>query len=119
MAEFCYWTMVACFFTHELDAVRRHEWRLLSVVRRIPDKLAERVFIWLHAPLFLAILWFSREGALKSFTVGLALFAVVHVGLHWIFRKHPNNEFDSFGSRTLIILPGFFGTLYVILQLYR
>ncbi len=114
MEEFFYWAMAACFFTHELDAVRRHEWRMLSVVRRIPDKLAEQVFVWLHAPLFLAIFWFSKDGEMNSFTVGLSLFAVAHVGLHWIFRKHPNNEFDSFGSWALIDVTGFFGALYVM-----
>ena len=119
MAEFIYWAMVACFFTHELDAVRRHEWRMLPVVRQFSDKIAERIFVWFHAPLFLAILWFSEEGASTPFTLGLSLFAVLHVGLHWIFRKHPDNEFQGFGSWALIVLTGFFGALYVMVQLYR
>ena len=77
-----YWTMVAFFFTHELDAVKRHKWRVLPLTSFLPERVGEQTFIWLHAPLFLAIFLFSQGARVDGFHLGLSAFAVIHVGLH-------------------------------------
>lgn len=114
MGDVFYWSMVAVLFTHELDAVRRHEWRVLPLTRTFPDKLGEQLFIWAHAPLFLAIFWFSRAGAAGTLPLGLSAFAIVHVALHWQFRNHPAYEFNNAGSWTLIVGAGMLGALHLI-----
>lgn len=108
--DFLYWSAVAAFFTHELDAVRRHEWRVLPLTSFLPDRLGEEVFVWLHVPLFFAVLWFSRA---EGFRIGLAAFAVLHVGLHWLFRRHPAYEFNNPASWALILLTGALGAAYL------
>ncbi len=109
-----YWSMIAAFFTHELDAVKRHEWRVLPITSWMPDRLGEQAFIWCHVPLFALIFWFSGTSPTNGFRIGLSVFAVIHVGLHWLFRKHPAYEFNNVSSWLLILLTGALGALYLL-----
>lgn len=111
--EILYYSMVGAFFTHELDAVKRHEWRVLPLTSFLPEKAAEQTFIWVHIPLFALLLW-GGDGAPASTTrVGLAAFAVLHVGLHVLFCKHPKYEFNNPSSWALIVLTGVLGLGYL------
>lgn len=113
MLELFYWAMVAAFFSHELDAVKRHEWRILPVLRVAPELVGEQFFIWIHIPLFFLIFWMSKDSADGLFALCLSGFAVVHVGLHWLFRNHPANEFNTTSSWSLIGLTGLLGALHL------
>jgi hypothetical protein len=109
--DILYWTLLGAFFTHELDAVKRHEWRVLPLLRALPDAVGEQVFIWVHVPLFAAVL---TTGSHDGWRLGVAAFAVVHVGLHWLFRRHPAYEFNNPSSWALILLTGALGAAYVV-----
>lgn len=54
--DFLSQALVAAFLTHELDAAKRHEWRVLPVMGSLPERGGEQVFIWAHASLLLAVL---------------------------------------------------------------
>lgn len=112
--EFFYWGMVALFFTHELDAVRRHEWRILPIINRFSESSAELLFIYLHVPLFLLIFWMSKGGPSTVYALCFSMFSVVHVVLHWAFRRHPKNEFVGFSSWAIIVLTAAFGVLHML-----
>lgn len=113
-----YWAMVAAFLTHELDAVKRHEWRVLPLTSFLPERLGEQIFIWVHVPLVFVILWWSSDPDGEGLRLGLATFAVVHVGLHWLFRNHPAYEFNNRSSWSLILLTGGLGAAYLSLALF-
>ena len=90
---------------HELDAVHKHEWRLLFVLRRMADEPARRAFVLLHVPLVALIIWLAAhpDEAVRWWTVlGLDLFAVVHAGLHWRLSGHPKYAFNTAHSRLFI-----------------
>lgn len=106
--------MVAAFLTHELDAVKRHEWRVLPITSFLPERVGEQVFIWVHVPVFLAVFLFSQGHLVGGFRLGLSAFAVIHVGLHWLFRKHPAYEFNNVSSWGLILLTGALGAAYLL-----
>lgn len=113
--DLLYYAMVGMFFTHELDAIKRHEWRVLPITSWMPERIAEQTFIWMHAPLFAGVL-FGGDGDLDNATrIGLSAFAIVHVGLHIIFRRHPAYEFNNTSSWMLILGSGMLGALYIIL----
>ncbi|WP_395172729.1 DUF6713 family protein [Roseibium alexandrii] len=114
MIDLIYYALVGAFFTHELDAVKRHEWRVLPVIRALPEKAAEQVFIWAHLPLFALLLWGGDGDPASDTRIGLAVFAIVHVGLHYLFRHHPAYEFNNASSWALILLAGALGAIYLL-----
>eukprot|EP01137_Pigoraptor_chileana_P023048 Opistho-2@88730 len=105
-----YSMMLAFLFTHEVDAAFRHEWRMLPLTSFLPEDVGREVFIWLHVPLYAGILSFGDR---MAFRTGLAAFSVVHVGLHWLYRTHPANEFNNPSSWALILGAGLFGAAYL------
>ncbi|MEO1019618.1 MAG: DUF6713 family protein, partial [Pseudomonadota bacterium] len=44
---------------HELDAVRGSEWRLLPLLKRLPETQARDLFIVLHVPLVALLIWLA------------------------------------------------------------
>ncbi len=114
LSQILFYLMLAFFFTHELDAVKRHEWRLLPKISFLPDHIVERIFIWLHIPLFLMIFYYAAGEVNSGFNLFLSGFSVVHAGGHWLFRKHPACEFNNPTSWTLISATGIFGALHII-----
>ncbi len=115
MADLAFALMVGFLFTHELDAMRRHEWRILPLLRDLPDARGEAVFVWLHVPLFAALAWLVLKGADTAGAVAFSAFAVIHVGLHWLLRGHPGNEFANPSSWILIGGAGLSGLVHLAL----
>ncbi len=114
MASIFYFSMLAMFITHELDAVKRHEWRILPLTSFLPEKIGEQVFLWMHVPLFVLLFYYGAGVPTSSIANGLSAFAIIHVGLHWIFRNHPKNEFNTFSSWALIVGAGLFGAAHLV-----
>lgn len=117
MIDLLYYAMVGAFFTHELDAVKRHEWRVLPLTNFLPERVGEQVFIWMHVPLFALLLWGGDGDPTNATRIGLAAFAVVHVGLHVVYRRHPANEFNNVSSWAIILLTGILGAGYLAVVL--
>ena len=45
-------------FTHELDAMPNHEWRVLPVLSALSDSTGELVFVLAHVPIFAIVIAF-------------------------------------------------------------
>jgi hypothetical protein len=111
----------ACFgllATHELDAVRCFEWRVLPITRWMPEPIAMTTFILAHIPLFawLARVCWAGDAAKHHLARQLLCgFAVIHVGLHWLFRNDPNYFFQGWLSNGLIGGAGLAGALFLAL----
>jgi len=104
--------------THELDAVTQSEWRLLYVLRGLPDELAESAFVALHVPLFTLIVGLChhpRSSLREGSRAALAAFLVIHVGLHLRLRAYPLYSFHDGLSQALIFGGGVCGLLYLLL----
>ena len=104
--------------THELDAVTQSEWRLLYVLRALPEALARDWFVALHVPLFAVLVWLCHHprSALRAGSrMALAAFLVVHVGLHLRLQAHPLYHFHGALSQALIFGAGVCGALYLLL----
>lgn len=109
MTDGVYAALLAAFLAHDLHAARRREWRILPVLRALPDRVGAEVFVWGHVPLVIAVLLASMNG---GFRLGLAGFAVVHAGLHWRLRRHPENAFGNASSWALILPVAALGAAY-------
>jgi hypothetical protein len=102
--------------THELDAVASHEWRILPLVRGLPDDVGMGVFVALHVPVFALLIAgvASTRPRIRSLTrLGVALFLAIHGALHLLFMDHPAYEFSSTLSNTLIFGGAACGILYL------
>jgi hypothetical protein len=105
--------------THEMDAVRRHEWKVFPFLSRLTnDDHGYLVFTAIHLPLYLILLWgfFSKGGVSQPLAVGFDIFSLVHIALHLLFMKHPGYQFNNWFSWTLILGSGLAGGLDLLVR---
>ena len=116
MSNFFYILALALLATHELDAVKRHEWRIFPLLNKLPEQLGATIFIVIHIPLFWAVFylsWHPDQSVRTPVQIGIATFCVIHVALHILLRKHPQNEFANPLSQFLIWGCGAAGATYL------
>jgi hypothetical protein len=89
------------------------ELRILPLTSFLPERVGEQAFIWAHVPSLWLIMWLDERTAMSGMRIGLSAFAIVHVLLHWIYRRHPVYEFNNPSSWALIVLTGVLGALYL------
>mgnify|MGYP001791536999 FL=1 len=108
----------ATILTHELDAMTQSEWRLLFLLRNLPEQTASVAFVVLHVPLIAALLWLTNNESevIKNWSrIALSVFLIIHTVLHKLLENSPNYTFDSTLSLWLIYSAGLFGLIYLIL----
>ena len=109
---------LATILTHELDAMTQSEWRLLFILRSLPEKTASTAFVVLHVPLIAVLLWLTNNESevIKNLSrIALAAFLIIHSGLHKLLENSPNYTFNSTLSLGLIYGGGLLGLVYLIL----
>ena len=117
MVTALYYLGLAFLFTHELDGVTHSEWRLLFVLRGLPDAVASAWFVALHVPLFFAILWLGehpRRSVRETARGLIAAFLVAHAVLHFALSGSPSYDFHGVLSRVLIVSAGVCGLAYLV-----
>ena len=115
-----YYLGLSLLMTHELDAVRASEWKLLYVLRQLEDAKAFAWFVAIHVPLFFSILWLSHCPNRRVrwwFRAGAAGFLIVHAGLHWRLSADPAYAFAGTLSNVLIYGAGAAGLAFLLLVL--
>lgn len=103
-------------FTHELDAISNHEWRVMPVLQSLPEGVAMNTFILLHVPLFavlVALVASTNVPIRERSRLGLSIFLVVHALLHLWFSNDVRYEFASTMSGILIFGGAIFGGIYI------
>ncbi|GAB5387883.1 MAG: hypothetical protein Alpg2KO_08510 [Alphaproteobacteria bacterium] len=115
MSQFFYLLMLALFIVHEMDAMQRREWRVLPLLSRLPDAAGQTVFLLGHVPLLLALFWFDGLDHQGMIAQVLSAFAIVHVGLHWLFRRHPAYDYNNTVSIAVIVGTGIAGAIHLAL----
>ena len=122
MKSYSFYLGLALLFTHELDSMPNHEWRVLPVLRSLSDSIGETVFIIAHIPIF--ALTIAYVASLNERTRKLARdiacgFFVVHAILHVLFSGHPDYEFDLPLSSVLIFGAAICGIVYFLSESIR
>jgi hypothetical protein len=104
---------LSLFLLHEMDAIRRSEWRLFIVLKDMEDDKAFKYFTWIHLPLYTVILslLFSSYQSIAFWV--LDIFFIIHTVLHFFFEKHPRNEFKNSFSRSIIYFMGLGATIHL------
>ncbi|MBD2231816.1 DUF6713 family protein [Phormidium tenue] len=107
----------ATLVAHELDAMTQAEWRLLFILNRLPEAIAEMAFVLVHIPLVAGLLWLTHNEApavRRWSRTAVAIFLVIHAGLHKRLDHSPLYTFDSNLSLGLIYGGGALGLLYLL-----
>ncbi len=107
----------ATIITHELDAMTQSEWKLLFILRSLPEETASLAFVVLHVPLIAVLLWLTNNEskAIKTWSrIAFSAFLIIHSGLHKLLENSPNYTFNSTLSLGLIYGAGLLGLLYFI-----
>ncbi len=103
--------------THELDAITQSEWRLLFILRQLPEHLAVSVFVALHVPLLTLLFWLTfheSQPVRYGSRLMLSAFLIIHAGIHKRLEHHLAYTFTSPLSFGLIYGAGLLGLAYVI-----
>jgi len=119
MKNLIFYSGLGLLFTHELDAMPNHEWRVMPVLRGLTDDFGADIFLLAHVPIFAIIVALvaslSPNVRAKTRLVASA-FLVIHGILHIAFSGQPAYEFSSSVSMFLIYAAAGCGLLYVLLD---
>ncbi|PRY92725.1 hypothetical protein BCF33_1579 [Hasllibacter halocynthiae] len=94
--------------------MEHRERRLLHGLRDVAEDRARGAFIWLHYPLVALLSWSFLPSAPEAVRPGVALFALVHLGLHLRLRNAPAHEFHGVLSWSAIGGAALFGLFYLL-----
>jgi hypothetical protein len=122
MKSVVFYLGLGILFTHELDAVANHEWRVIPLVSWLSEDTARIVFVLLHVPIFaFVVAAVSSENVTTKLRTKfwVSVFLVVHAILHVAFAVHPEYEFKSLVSSVLIYGGAACGLLYLWLSRKR
>jgi hypothetical protein len=108
---------LALLFTHELDSMPNHEWRLLPFLGSLSDATGEKTFLIAHIPIFALVIAFvaSLNPKIRAMARDIVSgFLIVHALLHYLFSVNPAYEFSSPFSSILIYGAAICGTTYFV-----
>ncbi len=109
---------LALLFTHELDSMPNHEWRVMPILDSLPDSMGMVVFLAAHVPIFAVAIAFiaSLDQKVRSRARNVFCgFLILHTFLHYLFSENPAYEFSSSISSVLIYGAGLCGVLYFLI----
>lgn len=113
-----YSLVLALLACHELDAVARHEWRLLPGLSGLNDHDGLIAFVLLHIPAFALLFWANGHPAQSvrwRSQMVVDLFVIVHAIIHFSLNGHPQYEFEPPIETITVFGAAFFGALHALL----
>ncbi len=109
---------LALILVHEMDAIRCREWAIFPLLSRLDDKTGYLTFTAFHVPLYFLLLFglLAAEKPKPGLVIGLDVFFIVHVALHIVFLRHPQNQFKSLFSWAIIAGAGLSGLIDLFIR---
>lgn len=97
--------ILSLLLIHEMDAIRTKEWKMFIGLKNLSDEKGYVVFTLIHLPLYFAALlilgqnWETAKLILFYIIDG---FVILHAIIHFAFKRHPDNGFNSIFSKIVI-----------------
>lgn len=104
----------ACLVTHELDSILLQTNDPVHFAANGLFAMDQQIFMWAHVPIIIGMLFYAEFSRRASVRYAMCMFAVMHVGIHWLYRDQPVYDFASMSSWVLILLAGIFGAAYMV-----
>lgn len=121
MKNIVFYLGMGTLFTHELDAMPNHEWRVLPLTSWLSNEVGMMVFVIIHIPLFallISLVSSANDKIRIRSRLSIGAFLIIHSVLHALFMNHIAYEFSSRLSNILIFGGAFLGLVYLLLE-YR
>ncbi len=120
---FVFWLGFSLLIGHEMDAMVRHEWRLLPGFSSMADDAVARdLFTLVHVPAFAVLLWLCshrRESLRRNVQRGVDFFLVLHAVAHAVLSGHALYEFVPPVETVTVFGAGVFGGIHLALSWRR
>lgn len=111
---------LAAIFVHEMDAVKRKEWRMFPGLSKLKDETAYYFFTGLHLPMYFLVFWLLHKPETSSIIILiLDVFFIIHLLLHIILRNDSKNNFSGMFSIALIWIIGISGVLDLLISFLK
>lgn len=117
MKSSAFYLGIALLFTHELDAMSNHEWRLLPGLNALSDAAGATAFLVAHVPLFALVIAFvaSLDLEIRTKARNIACgFLIAHAILHYLFSSNAAYGFSTPVSSALIYGAALCGVAYFL-----
>lgn len=117
MKSLVFYLGIALLFTHELDAMPNHEWRMLPLLNSLRDSTGRMIFLIGHVPIFAVVVAFIASMNLRTRTISRNIvcgFLIAHAVLHFMFSGHAAYEFSTLTSSALIYGAALSGVIYFL-----
>ena len=121
MKNIVFYLGMGTLFTHELDAMPNHEWRVLPLTSWLSNEVGMMVFVIIHIPLFailISLVSSTNDKVRTRSRLSIGIFLIIHSVLHALFMNHIDYEFSSALSNVLIFGGALLGLVYLFLE-YR
>lgn len=105
---------LALLFTHEMDAIRKQEWKMFIILKDMEDEKAYRTFMLLHIPLYAVILFLLLSDTTRIGYYFTDIFLIAHLFIHWGFRNHRANRLNNGISKCIILFAGLLASIHLI-----
>jgi len=122
MKDITFYLGLSLLFTHEMDSMPNHEWRILPILNSLSDSAGEWTFIVAHVPLFAITIAFiaslNRSIRVRARMI-VGGFLLLHAFLHYLFSASPVYEFSSTLSSVLIYGAALCGLAYLLMTMFE
>ncbi|MBC8257220.1 MAG: hypothetical protein H8E85_07935 [Candidatus Marinimicrobia bacterium] len=118
--DLIFYIALALMFTHQFDAMRCHEWRMIPPLSGMRDSTSQRIFIMTHFPVLVLIFWIFAKGSdstIYNFQLITDIVLAGHIGKHIVLNSHIKNEFRDTLSQIIILSVSVFASMHLILLL--
>jgi len=122
MKNIVFYLGIALLFTHELDAMTSHEWRVLPLLNSFSDTTGRNAFLIAHVPIFAVAIAFIASVNRRTRTIARHIacgFFIAHAALHYMFSGHTAYEFSTVVSSGLIYGAALSGIAYFVILLFE
>jgi hypothetical protein len=88
-----------------MDAVRAKEWKMFIILKDMKEQSGYILFSLLHLPLYFWVIFTVSQvwsGGYAPVYLLTDIFLIAHAVIHFFFRKHAENGFNSAYSMILI-----------------
>lgn len=119
MKLLCFYVGLGALLTHELDAMTHTEWRVLPLLRSLPDEPGRDLFVLAHVPLFALVIGLVaslHEPTRQRARFAVSVFLIVHAGLHALYTGADTYTFQGAISNGLIYGAALLGAVYLWLD---